>query len=176
MSEQSRYRITGSLFLLSVAVIFLPMLFDGDGVPGVEIKPIEMEYVPPSVQRFDESAPASDFAERVAELREQVDEQGFHRATGTRIGEPVLGTPNDATEAWAVQLASLADQNNAVQFRDRLRADGFEAFVTSYKPPGGAVLNRVAIGPVLDVERAERLRRQLSEKYQVEARIMAFGS
>ena len=176
MNEQSRYRITGSLFLLAVAVIFLPMLFDGDGIAGVEVQPVDIDYVPAAVRRFDEAAPASDFAERVAELRQEVDEQGFHRETGTRIGEPSLDEPDDTTEAWAVQLASFAKQDNAVQFRDRLRNDGFEAFVASYKPPGGQVLSRVAIGPVLNIARAERLQQELSERYDVEARIMAFGS
>ena len=176
MSEQTRNRITGSLFLLAVAVIFLPMLFDGDGVPAVTVEAVDIDYVPEAVQRFDEAAPASDFVRRVAELREQVDEQGFHRETGTRIGEPVLSVPGDATEAWAVQLASFALQQNARDLRDRLRADGFEAFVTSYRRPGGEVLSRVAIGPVLDVSRAERLQREVSERYAVEARIMAFGT
>ena len=176
MSEQTRYRVTGSLFLLAVAAIFLPMLFDGDGVPGVVVQPVKVDFVPEAVQRFDDAAPASDFAERVAELRQEVDEQGFHLETGTRIGEPVLSLPDDATDAWAVQLASFALQKNAVDLRDTLRADGFEAFVTSYRPPGGKILNRVAIGPVLDVSRAERLQRELSERYEVEARIMAFGS
>ena len=176
MSEQTRYRITGSLFLLAVAVIFLPMLFDGDGIPRVVVEPVDIDYVPEAVQRFEEAAPASDFVERVAQLRQEVDEQGFHLETGTRIGEPVLSVPDDATEAWAVQLASFAEQGNAVNLRDRLRADGFEAFVSTYKPPGGEVLNRVAIGPVLDLVRAERLQQELSERYDVEAGIMAFGS
>ena len=55
------------------------MLFDGDGVPGVEVELIETDFVPEAVQRFEDAAPASDFAERVAELRQEVDEQGFHR-------------------------------------------------------------------------------------------------
>ena len=176
MSEQSRYRVTGSLFLLAVAVIFLPMLFDGDGVPGVTVESIQTEYVPEAVQRFDDAAPASDFAERVQELRQEVDAQGFHRETGTRIGEPVLSLPDDATEAWAVQLASFAEQNNAFDLRDRLRADGFEAFVSSYRPSAGKVLNRVAVGPVLDIVRAERLQGELSGRYAIDARIMAFGN
>ncbi|MCY4566504.1 MAG: hypothetical protein OXE40_18700, partial [Gammaproteobacteria bacterium] len=66
MSEQIRYRITGSLFLLALAIIFLPMLFDGDGVPGVEVALIETDFVPEAVQRLEDAAPASDFAERVA--------------------------------------------------------------------------------------------------------------
>ena len=176
MREQTRYRVTGSLFLLAVAVIFLPMLFDGDGVPGVTVAPVEIDFVPEAVQRFEEAAPASDFVERVAELRREVDDQGYHRETGTRIGEPVLSLPDDATEAWAVQLASFAEQGNAEDLRDQLRTDGFEAFVSSYREPGGAVLNRVAIGPMLDVARAELLREQLTERYELEAVIMAFGS
>lgn len=176
MSEQTRYRVTGSLFLLALAVIFLPMLFDGDGIPGVVVAPVEIDFVPEAVQRFEEAAPASDFAERVAELRQEVDAQGFHVETGTRIGEPVLSIPDDSTEAWAVQLASFAEQGNAEELRDRLRADGFEAFVSSYREPGGAILSRVAIGPMLDPIRAERLREELSGRYDLEALIMAFGS
>lgn len=176
MSEQSRYRLTGGLFLLSVAVIFLPMLFDGDGVPGVALKPIDSDYEPPAVGRFEVPVPASDLSERMAELRAAVDEQGFHRKTGTRMGEPVLDTPNEDTEAWAVQLGSFAEQKRALEFQNRLRGDGLEAFVSSYKPPEGKVHYRVAIGPLLDGARAKRLRGELSGRYDVEARIMAFGS
>ncbi len=176
MSEQSRYRITGSLFLLALAVIFLPMLFDGDGVPNVTVEPLETNFVPEAVQRFDDAVPASDFAREVAELRREVDEQGYHRETGTRIGEPVLGAATDGTEAWAVQLASFTESDRAVQLRERLRADGFEAFLSSYRPPGGEALTRVAVGPYLDLARAETLQRELSERYSVEAVIKSFGS
>ena len=176
MREQTRYRLTGGLFLLAVAVILLPMLFDGDGIPGVLVEPVATDYVPPAVQRFEEVAPASDFVERVAELRQEVDDQGFHLETGARIGEPVLSTPDERTEAWAVQLYSFARQESALELRDRLRGDDFEAFVSSYRPPDGNVLSRVAVGPVLDFTRAEQLRQELSGRYEVEARIMAFGN
>lgn len=175
MNEQTRHRITGSLFLLAIAIIFLPMLFDGDGVAGVQLEPIETDYIPPAVQRFNEVVPASDFVERVAELRAEVDEQGFRKDTGARLGEPVLSVPNDATEAWAVQLASFSDQDNARDFRDQLRADGYEAFVASYRPATGAVMSRVAVGPLLNASRAELLREELATRYETEARIMAFG-
>ena len=176
MNEQTRHRLTGSLFLLAIAIIFLPMLFDGDGVAGVQLEPIETDYVPPMVQPFDEVVPDSDVVERVAELRAEVDEQGFHRGTGARLGEPVLSVPGDATEAWAVQLASFSDQDNAREFRDRLRADGYEAFEASYKPAAGGVMHRVAVGPLLNSSRAELLREELATRYETEARIMAFGN
>ncbi len=177
MSEQTRHRIIGSLFLLALAVIFLPMLFDGDDIAAVRVEPIEADFVPDNaVPRFAEVVPPSDFARRVEELRQEVDEQGFHRDTGTRVGEPVLSVPDDATGAWALQMASFAEKSNALDYRDRLRNDGHEAFLTTYKPPNGEVMNRVAIGPFLDLARAERLQRELSGRYGVEVRVMAFGN
>ena len=176
MSDQTRHRVTGGVFLLALAGIFLPMLFDGDGIATVQVEPIQIDFVPDTVPRFETTVPASDFAERVAQLRREVDDEGFHHATGTRIGEPVLSAPDDATDVWALQVASFAERNNALDFRDRLRNDGYEAFLTAYKPPGAVVMIRVAIGPFLDEPRAERLQRELSERYEIDARLMAFGN
>ena len=38
MDEVLRYRLTGAIFLLAVAVIVLPMVFDGDGLPAVTVQ------------------------------------------------------------------------------------------------------------------------------------------
>ena len=175
MNERTRYRTTGTLFLLSIGVIFAPMLFDRDDVPPVQLAPIDEDYQPPAMHGLDR-VPESDFAARVEGLRAETDEQGFHRRTKTKMGEPVLSTPGDRTDAWAVQLASFAVLDKARAFRDRLRADGYEAFLSSYKPEADVILNRVAVGPLLDAERAERLAEELSGRYEVEARLMAFGN
>ena len=176
MNERTRHRITGGLFLLALAGIFLPMLFDGDGVATVRVESIDVDFVPEAVPRFEAAVPASDFAKRAEQLRRLVDNEGFHVETGTRLGEPVLSRPDDATDAWALQVASFAERNNAYDYRDLLRNDGYEAFLSTYKPPGGGVMNRVATGPYLDKSRAERLQRELSERYEIDARLMAFGN
>ena len=175
MNERTRYRTTGALFLLSVGVIFVPMLFDRDDAPPVQLAPVNEDYQPPVVRGLDR-VPESDFAARVEGLRAETDEQGFHRGTKTKMGEPVLSAPNDQTDAWAVQLGSFASADKARAFRDRLRADGYEAFLSSYKPEADVIRNRVAVGPLLDAERAERLAEELSGRYEVEARLMAFGN
>ena len=46
MNEQTRYRVTGAVFLLAVAIILLPMVFDGRGVP-VEPLPDLTDRLPP---------------------------------------------------------------------------------------------------------------------------------
>ena len=41
MDQQTRYRVTGSLFLVALAIICLPMLFDGEGLVSIELDPLK---------------------------------------------------------------------------------------------------------------------------------------
>lgn len=175
MNEQTRYRVTGSLFLLAVAVIVLPMLFDGEGLPPVEIEPLDVARVTPAVTRREDVAPATDLEERARELAAQVDDDGFLTDGGTRFGEPVLSEANDGTRVWAVQLASFGDAENALKLRDQLRRDGFEAFISTVRQ-NDEVLNRVAVGPLLDLTDADTLRETLSDDLSLNARIVAFSN
>ncbi len=175
MDEQTRYRVTGSLFLLALAIICLPMLFDAEGVPSIQIEPMAPPKPAPEVTPLGAVAPASDFIEKVDEFRAQVDDEGFLTASGTRFGEPILSEPGAGTSAWAVQLASLADQDNARDLRSQLREHGYEAFISTVKS-GSEVLNRVAVGPILNEIDAEALRAELSQLYDVDARLMAFAN
>ncbi|MFW6092513.1 MAG: SPOR domain-containing protein [Pseudomonadota bacterium] len=189
MKEPTRHRLTGSLFLLAIAVICLPMLFDGAGVPAralPEMAPDEALREPPepgveiaagaeTLRARDEAAEGAELLSRVEKLREQVDEDGFLTRSGTRFGEPVLTAAGRGTDVWAVQVASFREAGNAEALRDRLRDDGFEAFISTVKN-GEVVLSRVAVGPLLERDRVERLRDELSSRYGSGARIMAFSN
>lgn len=191
MREEIRYRVTGSIFLLALAVICLPMLLDGAGLPARHLPDLPMGENPPEVRPLPTAAPETDFIARVQALRAQVDEDGFLTDSGTRFGEPVLEAEPEAGAAeptgdrrspaaaaegtWAVQVASFADASNAEDFRARLRRDGYEAFISTAKS-GQRVLRRVAVGPLLDRERAEILRGELAARYRVEAQLMAMSN
>lgn len=69
---------------------------------------------------------------------------------------------------WAVQLASFASSVNATALRDQLLKDGFEAWTSTAKSDG-SVRTRVAIGPLLGREDAERMRDLVSGRYEVSA-------
>lgn len=175
MKEQNRYRVTGTLFLLALAVVCLPMVFDGAGIPARDLPDLPQIEPLPEPTAPVKPMPEPDFVARVEALREQVDEQGFHEDTQTRFGEPVLSAPAVATEVWAVQVASFARADNAQEFRARLRDDGYEAFISTARA-GGAVHSRVAVGPLLQRERAETLKDELSKRYALNARLMAFSN
>ena len=176
MSDQTRYRVTGGLFLLAIVIIFVPMLFDDDGVPSVELAPVDANYQPPVVGTFEDAVPETDLAARVQALRDAADDQGFHRQTRTRIGEPVLSLPKDETGVWAIQLGSFSESGKATAFRDRLRADGHEAFTSMFKRGEGDIMHRVAVGPFLSEERASSLATDLEDQYGETPKLMAFGN
>ena len=173
MDEQTRYRATGSLFLLALAVICLPMLLDGKGKAPLSITPLSVPEVIPDVAAIDELAPVSDLPSRVEELKAQVDETGFYTESGARVGEPVLSVPDDETSIWAVQVASFKDLERAFKLREELRLEGFEAFLSTVRRDD-EVLNRVAVGPLLSEADARRMRDTLTDYVEQPARLMAF--
>ena len=174
MDEQTRYRVTGSLFLLAIAVICLPMLFDGEGLPGLNISALPAASPLPEIPTLDEVAPHSDVLEKVAELRAQVDD-GFYTASGSRVGEPILTLPGEETRVWALQVASFRDADNAIKLRSELRGLGYEAFISTVRSES-EVLTRVAVGPFLSKSEAAQLRDKLREEMEFDTRLMAFSN
>lgn len=173
MDEQTRYRATGSLFLIALAVICLPMLLDGKGMAPTRIAPLSVPEVVPNVASLDEIAPATELPARIAELQAQVNPDGYYTDSGARVGEPVLSTPTEQTRIWAVQVASFKDPELARSLRNSLRQEGYEAFLSTVQQRD-EVLNRVAVGPLLSEADAQQLRDTLTLIVEQPARIMAF--
>lgn len=176
LTDQTRYRLTGLVFLIAVAAVVLPMLFDGDGV-----EPMQLDPLPPAEFEVERDvAPPPDMAGVVAardELKSVVDEDGYAVDTGTRVGDAVLvddGADTDAGLRWAVQVASFSQEENANRFVKRLRGDGYAAFVSHVKQDGEAAA-RVAVGPVIERDAAARLKTELDRRYEIDAVVVGFS-
>jgi DedD protein len=176
LTERTRDRVMGGVFLVALAIIVLPMLFDGRGVDSP---------APPEIP-----APTASDAQPVAAmdpanlanadaLRKRVDEDGFDRSTATRVGDPVI-TPADNRQtgtlapAWGVQLGSFTDRSKAVALRDQLRKDGYQSVLTEVKGLTG-VSTRVAIGPMINRDDATRLEHELEKRYGMDVIVVVFG-
>ena len=70
---------------------------------------------------------------------------------------------DDGPAAWAVQLGSFSSRQNAVALRDRLRENGYAAFVESAISERGEV-TRVFVGPELDRDKAVQAIEDLREQ------------
>ena len=177
MQQTSKYRVTGSLFFLALAVIFLPMLFDGAGVGLQEIPPVppvstEFAANASKLREYRDVAPGTDVVEKVTSLKANIDADGYHAQHGTKVGEPRLTPYNAQTQIWAVQVASFAERSNAEALRGKMQKGNFEAFISSHKVAGGATVHRVAVGPLLSLDDAKRLQELLGPRYKLQPDIV----
>ena len=173
MEQKTRYRLTGTLFLLSAGYILIMLLMgepvsESEDIPGLQV---DIEKIP-EIPSFDEVASESDVVEVIEELKSAVDEDGFSTENGTLFGQPVLVPLSSDSKVFSVQAASFKIVNNANNLRDKLRAAGYEAFISSMKNKEGAIIHRVAVGPLLDKKDAEQMRISIDKEFSLEAQIM----
>ncbi|MDG1703518.1 MAG: SPOR domain-containing protein [Pseudomonadales bacterium] len=204
MNEITRYRLIGSIFLLSLAAIFVPMVFDAPAPERDSDFLIDQEEETAAAAQNDDSqwlAPQQEVDELIAELKqregdldaaltesrvqeqvsaltEQVDADGYWSENGTRFGEPILSPVRSDTTVFAVQLATFDDPDNAKSLRQQLRDDDQEAFISQYKQRGlggEKIRYRVAVGPLLSHTLAKEKRASYTQTYGVQAIVVAMS-
>lgn len=152
-----KQRLVGAIVLIALAVIFLPMLLDGSGQPeshtvGVEIP----ERVEAPASQFD--APDVESELSAGEPEPAIDSEA--------AGEP-------AASGWVVQVGSFAREANAVVLRDRLRDEGFAAFVSEGVADGEPVW-RVRVGPLAEESEARQIAREIRSGTDRPALVMSY--
>ena len=196
MKEVTRYRLIGTIFLLSLAAIFLPMIFDAPAPslqddastsgleytqtfenvdPRAEVKSL-IDQMAQDQKAMDRAFADSKLHEKVEGIRETVDPDGYWVDNGTRFGEPILLPTREETEVFAVQLATFDEEMNARKLREQLLGDGEEAFISQYKQRGiggEKIRYRVAVGPMLSHTLAKEKRISYSQIYGVEPFVVA---
>ena len=183
-----KVRLVGATVLVSLAVIFIPMILDGR--ESVEAD-ITSTNIPPK--------PESGYISKVIPLTPVVkvkpattekpvikkglaaltipEEQVVQEKTTTTVAKKSFKAENPVAtvttiqklrpglSAWAVQVGSFSSKKNAFALRDKLRKKGFSAFVdTAFVKD---IPNfRVRVGPELKRELAEALRKKLASTYK----------
>ena len=185
ITQQTRDRIVGGVFLLALAGIVLPMLFDGAGVaeladvkvaPKVQVSapvvPItttgkEWEFVAQARQHRSEPSPVS--------AGEAVTQDGETTALGDPRARSIdEKSPTGRELPWTVQVGSFAAVGAAKTLSARLLGDGFHAYVTQGVTGDQRPIARVAVGPIIDRSEAERVRVELQRRYGVAAILKKF--
>ncbi len=92
----------------------------------------------------------------------------------TPAGDEPAGAPAKAGRAggWAVQVAAMSGQSDAIALRDKLRANGFDGFVDSVSV-GGKRLWRVRAGPQTQRDDALRVREQIKSRLGLSGNVVS---
>jgi len=195
MEQPLKQRLIGAIILISLAVIFLPMLI-GSKPTDVEIVDIQ---IPP---------PPADLPNKIVTLPEQkteaLAEVKISTASGVKVvvKEPVASTtpskkvtvakeltrklvqikqpvipkppklkPIEAVSAWVVQVGSFSDGVNAKKLSDKLIKAGFTAFVEESAVKSGAIF-RVRVGPELSKAKADVMKAKLQKEQSIKSALV----
>lgn len=187
MNEQLKKRLVGAIVLVALAVIFVPMLLEGDkrsGIPmfgsnvpeppesrvGMVDIPLQVPpppaYAPVVVERElpPEPAPAAAPEPVPAPVATPAAPPPPKPAAPVQPVKPadVVTAKPAAGESWAVQVGSFSEQANAIRLRDSLRGKGYPAYVEQVKLASGTSY-RVRVGPTLSRTDAEAIQAKLAK-------------
>ena len=139
----------GAILLVALGVIFIPVLLDGSGFKSRNSRSIEM----PPEPKFP---PVSEITlEPVVPTHVKQKSESSKPKTKTALKQP--------GNAFALQVSTVTIKDNAYALRDKLRKDGYSAYVES-STKNGKTSYRVRIGPELDISRLKKMKATLSKE------------
>ena len=196
MNQGAKQRIVGTVVLLSLALIFLPIIFDGQGsyeapvtsripdTPIISILPEPVQSRPVIVNDTQPIEPAiAATVNLVEEVVSEIEEAAVteEAAAEVEITEsqaifsrevPAL---NDAglPQGWSVRLGSFSDAENASNLLVRLQEAGYKAYTRDISSDQGS-LTGVFVGPWLDRGQVNEYQRKLQEEFSLAGLVVRY--
>ena len=167
MDEGLKKRLIGAAVLASLAVIFVPMLFE------------EPPARPPALPPLPEKPPERDFASEM--LREEMPAitplapiQSEDSAATTPSPETPSEKPRTGLTAWVVQVGSFASQENAEQLVEKLRAAQLPTPDPELVDIRGERYFRVKVGPMIERAEADRILEKVNAVAGTQAQVRSY--
>ncbi len=182
MKEQYKQRIVGSLVLVAILAIFLPVLFYNKQ-PTQTLIPKTMPVAPAvSVVNLQAPAPLATPKPTAAALP-------VSPASPTPASTPTATPPAappavlkqnysihqalDTPQAFVIQLVTLSNAAAANRFTQSLRKEGFDAYYRSIQS-GRKGMYRVFVGPEISYDRAVEISGQLEKKLHLKGLVRKY--
>ena len=199
MNQGAKQRIVGTVVLLALALIFLPIIFDGEGsyqaqvssripeTPIISILPEPTQSRPVMVGNVEtiepEVATTVSLIEEVAEL---VEEPSVAIATAEPISDVEITESAPAfsrevlqlsdaglPQGWVVRLGSFSDSENASNLVTRLQDAGYKAYSRVMRSSQEA-LTGVFVGPWLDRGQVNEYQQKLQEEFSLAGLVVRY--
>jgi DedD protein len=202
LNQGAKQRIVGTVVLLALALIFLPIIFDGEGSyqapvssripesPIISIFPEPIQSRPVIVGNVEavevvdpEIATTVSLIEEVIEL---VEEPAVARAAEEPVSDveitesvaifsrevPQLSNV-ELPQGWVVRLGSFSDSENASNLVTRLQSAGYKAYSRAMRSEQGA-LTGVFVGPWLDRGQVNEYQQKLQEEFSLAGLVVRY--
>jgi DedD protein len=156
LDKTLQQRLLGAILLVALGVIFIPVLLDGSGFKSRQGRsinmPAEPDFPPLSEIKLKRSAP----------IRSE-DKPASPTPSTTEAPTRIASALDQPVKAFALQVSTVTIKDNAYSLRDKLRKDGYSAYVET-RTRNGKTSYRVRIGPELDIARLKQMKKTLSKE------------
>jgi DedD protein len=160
MEAPLQQRIVGAIVLVTLGVIFIPALLDGSGYKNRQVQDIEVKdkpEFPPLTQKTIE--PVATPLENIEKVQQEALE-----------ADPVQ-SQKIPVRAFALQVGTFDNDENAVKMRDKLQKAGYTAFVLEQASNGKASY-KVRIGPELERSVLEKIKTDIKKSQKIDGYIV----
>ena len=193
------YRVSLIILLVAIVLLLVPFYFDyrdlsDDYVSTAHSSSVEsnlLEMRDSLKERmntidFSDSSSISQIAsDRLSvlpsKMRELADSENYSLDSGTRFGEPVMGPVNEQTQVFAIRVKSFELLEDARLFRETLRDNGHDAFISSAKEVladnilSEVVDHGVFVGPFLKVADTDEVLESINIQFGVESSVVGMS-
>lgn len=181
MKSAMKQRLVGTIVIGCLAIIFIPILLDGEGVSSPSLTtnipesppmPAVPDITPvrPEITADTSTGPDMETSAEVADETSATDTVTDAPPAPARPQLTAAGVP----ETWAVRLGSFGEAANAETLVKRLRDNGYKGFSRPLQTSRGP-LTGVYVGPVLTEADAAGLQRELARAFELEGVVVQFS-
>ncbi len=176
MDQKLKHRLTGAIILVSLAVIFIPVILEGPDNEWVPLnhsipEPPQLDYKADMDKPRSVAVPVPVKPEQTA-VREPVYKlaEPARKKTDAPVSKPESAArAKPATETligWYVQVGSFSQELNASGLGKRLKLSGYDTRLQKTTTETGAAW-RVMVGPNKSRDTAEKLSDRLAREHQL---------
>ena len=193
------YRVSLIILLVAIVLLLVPFYFDYrdlsvDYVSTAHTSSVESNLLEMraslkermnTIDYSDNSSISQIASDRLSELpskmRELADSENYSLDSGTRFGEPVMGPVNEQTQVFAIRVKSFDLLEDARLFRETLRDNGHDAFISSAKEVladnilSEVVDHGVFVGPFLKVADTDEVLESINIQFGVESSVVGMS-
>lgn len=202
MNQGAKQRIVGTVVLLALALIFLPIIFDGQGsyqapvssripeTPIISILPEPIQSRPVivgNVETLEADEPSvattvsliTEVVEPVkapvpaAVVQESASDVEISESTAVFSREVPQLSDAGLPQGWVVRLGSFSDSENASNLVTRLQDSGYKAYSRSMRSDQGALIG-VFVGPWLDRGLVNEYQQKLQEEFSLAGLVVRY--
>lgn len=177
MDDGLKKRLIGATVLVSLIVVFVPMLLEEEPVVSTELEdnvipdnpgdnfsskvlPLETEELSkPPLAEINPDKPVPQPTTAPEEVQTEPEPDSQPDAVDQEVSE---SDTRVGLSAWVIQVGSFSQRANADKLVKDLQDNKYAAF-TDQVDVDGKILHRVLVGPEVDKKRAEQMLKDLNE-------------